>query len=468
MMILALVVTVTGASAWLFDASQKAYQLSLTAGSPTGQRRVIAETLSGFAAAAAIDLSIEPSAGSLEALEQVNQHQLDLALIQGGLNSLHFEHVRQVAVLHVEPMHLLIKTKPSRPDHLLLGDVAGQLAVLDRPTINVSSEGSGTSALAVDLLRFFGLEEGIDYQATHMVYRQLIDEELATEELPDAVFTVSSLPSPIAKHLITKHGYRPVELPVANAFKLDWSTQSKAQGLAPVDQALASVSRRSTVETQIPAFTYQVNPPVPGETLRTIGTRLHLVAHDEVPNEAVERLADAVYNSAFAALSEPPLTVSLLQIAPEFPLHAGSADYLRNKTPIITENVVSITEQLLAILGTVLGGVVFVWQAVAFTRRRRRDRQFLSCIERVGEIEHQAMQYECDDGMDFDDLVRLQQELNQIKADMIQQFQSGDIEGADTLSGFLMHVNDANENLTRMILHDREARTTRRKTHGSS
>ena len=70
------------------------------------------------------------------------------------------------------------------------------------------------------------------------------------------------------------------------------------------------------------------------------------------------------------------------------------------------------------------------------------------------------MEFETNDAMTVDDLVHLQAELNDIKTDMIQQFQSGDIDGADTLSGFLMHVNNANEHLTRMILHERDPRKT--------
>ena len=71
------------------------------------------------------------------------------------------------------------------------------------------------------------------------------------------------------------------------------------------------------------------------------------------------------------------------------------------------------------------------------------------------------MQYEHDESMDLDDLVGLQQELTDIRTGMIKQFQDGAIDGADTLSGFLMHVNDANENLTRMILHERAPRPRR-------
>jgi hypothetical protein len=197
---------------------------------------------------------------------------------------------------------------------------------------------------------------------------------------------------------------------------------------------------------------------VPQQPIRTLGTRLHLVAHRDTPADAVERMIDAIYNSSFAAASEPPLSVNLLQTSPEFELHVGAASYLERKTPIITEQVVELTEQVLAILGTVCGAGLFVWQAMLFLRRRRRDRQFLHCIERVGEIEHRALQYERDDAMTVEDLVQLQHELNQIKTEMIRQFQNGDIDGADTLSGFLMHVNDANENLTRMILHERSPR----------
>lgn len=85
----------------------------------------------------------------------------------------------------------------------------------------------------------------------------------------------------------------------------------------------------------------------------------------------------------------------------------------------------------------------------------RSSSQFLSCIERVVAIEEQALQYEFDDTMTINDLVRIQIELFAVKSELVSQFQCGDIDGADAQSAFLNHANDASEMLTQMILHER-------------
>ena len=427
------------------------YQLSISAGSEKGLRNSIAKTIDQFSRSVGVNLELVPTGGSQEALAQVNRGQLDFALVQGGLVETKFPNVRQVAVLHVEPLHLLVKPHDETPDHLTLKDVASWMAKKNRLTVNVSTRGSGTNAVATELLRFFRIKSDVNIELTNLSYAELVDSARSISQMPDAVFTVSSLPSPVAAHLVAQHDYRPVELPVANAFRIDWSVESE-QG----DRQL--IQRRHLTDTTIPAFTYRVDPPVPSRDIRTLGARLQLVTNENVPAEAVEKMAEVIYSSSYSSVTDPPLNIELLQTSAEFELHDGAASYLERKTPIITERVVEITEQLLAILGTVCGGLLFVWQAVSYTRRRHRDRQFLMYIGRVGEIENRAMKYELSEEMTVEDLVQLQSELNVIKSEMIKQFQNGDIDGADTLSTFLMQVNDVNENLNRTILHERRPR----------
>ena len=444
---------------WLASSRDRRYDLSCTGGSANGLRHEIANTIARFASINNVNLSVKPTAGSRDALEQVNEGIIDLALTQGGLFTDDYKNIRQVAVLHVEPLHLLmkstIKSQPNKAeDFFRIEDVAARVEEQTEPlTVNVSTSGSGTNSIAMEILRFTQLTEGEDYCVLEQGYGTLLDPQLTTSGLPDLVFTVSSLPSPVAKHLIQHHGFFPVELPIANAFRIDWTSRMGNQASGE-----NRVVRYRIFETTIPSFTYQVNPPIPGLPVRTVGARLQLVANKNVSEDAVERLVDAVYGSSFSTAVEPSLSVNLLQESPEFRLHEGAAKYLRKKSPIITEQVIGITEQVLAILGTLSGACLFVWQGIAFTRRRRRDRQFLACVERVGQIEQRSMEFETDESMTVDHLVDLQHELTEIKNDMIHEFQRGHIDGADTLSGFLMHINDANENLTRMILHERKPR----------
>lgn len=434
---------------WLWSPEWKTKHdtFHITAGSEEGLRHLIAVKLAEFSTEEHVGLEVIPTSGSRDALTKVNSGELHFALAQGGLPSSKYPDIRQVAVLHIEPLHLLVKPEvegEGSVDHYTLTELSERY--LDRSNLrfNVSTSGSGTNALATVLLQFFNLQAGVDYESTRLSYSELMDPEMPFTELPDAVFTVSSLPSPVASYLINEKGYRPVELAMADAFRIDWSRHAAGH--------VNRVLRQHVVASTIPAFTYQVNPPVPRVAIPTLGTRLHLVAHRDIPADAVEHVVDAIYDSPFASSAEPKLVVNLLQTSAEFPLHPGAADYLQKKTPIITEHVVAMTEQVLAIMGTIFGAALFLWQGMLFARRRRRDRQFLVCIERVGEIEQRSLEYERDPAMTIDSLVDLQGELNQIKSDMVQQFQRGDIDGADTLSGFLMHVNDANENLTRLCI----------------
>jgi len=446
-----LLILVVVSFVWVSARSPKHSTLRISAGSAKGLRHQIARSLGQVTERKGVELKVVPTIGSGDALRRVNDGSLDFALTQGGLSYDSYANIRQVAVLHIEPLHLLVKIPNDEIDdrgHLTLFDLADRWKGKPDLSINVSKTGSGTNVLATGVLDFFGLQAGADYHASRLSYTELLDPSREAVDLPDAVFTVSSLPSPVAHYLIGNHSYLPVELPVADAFRIDWSPERASK-------KSETIIRRRIVETTIPAFTYQVNPPVPADPIRTIGTRLHLVAHVDTPDVAVERVVDSIYDSSFANASNPPLTVDLLQSAAEYDLHAGAANYLRKKTPIITEHAVELTEQVLAILGSIFAAVLFVWQGQLFIRRRRRDRQFLQCIERVGQIEQRAMAFESDPSMSVDDLVELQGELNRIKVDIIAQFQQGDIDGADTLSGFLMHVNDANENLTRTILHER-------------
>ncbi len=420
--------------------------LTITAGSAEGLRQQIAAVLGPLAEERKVHLEILPTSGSTEALRKVVSGEIDLALIQGGLRSSRFAGLREVAALHVEPLHLLVRGDLWNPDP------EKALIALRGRTINTSTAGSGTRVLAHDLLAFVGMAEGLDFTTTDYSYDRLMTEFEQLEPQPDAVFLVSSLPSPVARSLIENHDFRLVELPFAQAYRLDWFDPR-------LESEEPRVARMSVVEATIPPYVYRIHPPSPPVATRTLGTRLHLVAHHTVNREAVSRICDAVYATSFAERQTPPLRLETLSQSAQFPMHEGARRYLTQKTPVVAENVIALTEQLLAIAGAAFGAILFFSQAFLFLRRRRRDRQFLRYIVRVGEIERQCLEYERGATQGIGRLIALQDELEQLKAEIIQQFQVGEIEGTETLSGFLIHLNDASENLMRLVLHARSTCT---------
>ena len=57
--------------------------------------------------------------------------------------------------------------------------------------------------------------------------------------------------------------------------------------------------------------------------------------------------------------------------------------------------------------------------------------------------------------MELRSLLELQANLGRIKAEAMNRFTSGELEGEGLMSGFLTHVNDARDYLARLILHAR-------------
>src|SRR5262249_4726741 len=129
--------------------------------------------------------------------------------------------VRQVAVLPIEPLHLLVKKE-------LADQVAARLTALEGKTVDVGDVGTGTHTLAVAVLHFAGLAPQTGGKAGY-IPRQLSWEQLCampTADMPDAVFMVSSLPSRRVRRLVDLHGYRLVPLPFGEAFELESLAQN--------------------------------------------------------------------------------------------------------------------------------------------------------------------------------------------------------------------------------------------------
>lgn len=412
--------------------------LRLSAGSAAGLRHKLGERIAEHAEASDIHIVMQATKGSADAIDALIDGKLDLALVQGGLNVEQRDKLRQLAVLNFEPLHLLVSPKvPTSED--IFESLRGR-------RINVGQPGSGTNLLSREILRFANLETGADYEETNLSYEQLMAAE--SDELPEAVFTVSILPSPIARQLIRKQNYRLVPLPFSKPFRL---------GLEDAKETGGIVHRRIGGAT-IPAFAYQVNPAAPSEDIRTIGYRLQLVAKADLPDDYAERITKLVYESDLAGLADPPLRSEDLNPSREFKLHSGASDYLKRNAPIVSGQLVEFTEQVLAIIATAIGGLLFAWQWLRSTWRRNRDRDFLARIKRVVEIENHAADYESDKSMSVDDLIQLQNELRSMRSEMVEDFQAGRIESLQLFSQSLKHISDANEQVTRVILHERAPR----------
>ncbi len=433
---------------WFGSPSQpRPIKLRLTAGDGSGLRHRLAKEFAREAVKFGIEISVEPTEGSEAALEMLSKREFDIAMVQGGLRSDPQSPIRQISALHIEPLHLLVKAEWAQAiSEKGMSQLAGR-------RVNLGATGSGTYALASEVLHFAGLSPNGSngqsrYQPNSLSYAELMQADLS--DLPDAVFTVSTMPSPIADFLTDKHDYQLVPLLFGEALSLE-SYLDLGKKLA-----VGSVDKQHVYSTTIPAFTYRVEPASPSQPLQTIGTRLLLVAHQGVDGAEVKRLLECLYQSDFIKASRTAIDASLLDLPTEFPLHRGSELYRQRNKPIIAGDAIDYLEKVIAISATVAGGTFFLAQWYLRSNRRRREMSFATYMERVIAIENEAMRNELAAQLDLATLIRLQRELSALKADAVRKFAAGKLEGEGLIHGFLALVNDARNQLTRLILHQRE------------
>jgi TRAP-type uncharacterized transport system substrate-binding protein len=406
----------------------------------------LAELLRDEVSSRGIVLDLQPTVGSEQALDRVNEHTLDLALVQGGLALGDRPHVRQVATLHVEPLHLLVKQE-------LFQEVAGHLGALEGKTVNTGEVGSGTHTLSTRVLDFAGLQPrqadaGRGYKPSHLSRSRLLAEPQA-RNLPDAIFLVSSLPSRTARQLVARHGYRLVPLPFGEAFTLS--------GLAPAESARlgggpeGGIDPKRTYAVAIPPYTYGVETPVPAQALPSLGNRLLLVAHESVETEAARRLVEAAYAGEFAKTVHPPLDPKLLDHPPEFPWHAGTRLHLQHNQPLVSKDMMDIYHKAVAILAASSSGLFVLWQWQKLRRESSRLDAFKHYFHRVNRLEERARQEGWAGRRDLSEVLALQEQLVRLKTEALDRFTEGDLEGKELLGAFVTHVQGVYDHLSRLI-----------------
>lgn len=389
-----------------------------------------------------IELSSQPYS-SLDAIELVDlPNGLDLALVPGGVARRDYANVRQVTALSQEPLQLL-----TRADLTPAGvtGLKGRRVCLGPPTASVHF-------LARDVLAFAGLRptaadcpgDYVGEQSSPQELQSQLDRlrgltgaerDRAVRELPDAVFLLSTLPSLLARDLVTLAGYRLVALPFADAYCLD--------RIRPAESGEVRIDRATFSAMEIPAYTYSVEPAVPQQPCRTIATPLLLVAYGPADPEGVSRLVETVFDSPVAGLAGPP---PLRGQVPQFPLHAGTERYMRRNDPLLPPDLVSTLVKVLGGLGAFLSGIVAVYGFL----RLRQLRRFESYYQEIRRLELLARGRETDPALPADPAARrayLEERLLDLKSRALQDFASGGLKGEGLMSGIVSLVNDTRASL---------------------
>jgi TRAP-type uncharacterized transport system substrate-binding protein len=392
-----------------------------------------------------IELTKRP-VGAFDALELVDTpNPIDLALVAGGITCREYPNVRQVTALATMPMHLMARAELAERG----------LAHLKGRRINLAPKKTATQAVALDILTFAGFRlpaEGApgDFQATFLssgeIERQLARVQAATGperdrllgELPDAFFNLTPMPSILAKDLVAVAGYRLVSLPFAEAYCLDRITQA--------DSGEVRVDRASFTSTDIPAYTYGIDPAVPAAPCRTVSTRLLLIAYASTSPEAISRLLETVHDGPVARLADP---MPLRGQVPLFPFHAGTEQYMKRNEPFLTPELLAGVGKVSGGLGALASGVVAFYGFL----RLRQLRRFESYYHEIRRIELVARGQEADPAAPTHPAALrdyLEDRLLDLKSRALQDFAEGGLKGEGLMSGIISLINDTRNSLARL------------------
>lgn len=366
---------------WNYFFSDSTIVLRMSAGRTATRRHQLAEQLRDTVGTSGISLNLVSTAGSEEALQLVDSGALDLAIVSSGILSTGKENVRELAAFHVEPAHFLIRKELADQTGLLRDIVRGK-------RINLGEPGSSAYALSLEILAFAHMKPSTDstpgdfqpntwgaeelsqrakaiQQATGPERSRLIDD------LPDALIMVATLPSRVAQDLIEAADYRLVTLPFSRAFTMNLTRDGNS---------LNSIIDHSFMEQAvIPAGTYLGSKPIPQQDCQTIGLRLLLVAHKDVPTSAIYRLMSKIFEGEFARRYQP---VSSKDKASPYHVHLGAVAYENRNKPYILNELVEMVKKAMSVLGLFSAGALSLF-ALMRTKSNKSASDYLNEIQQI-------------------------------------------------------------------------------------
>jgi TRAP-type uncharacterized transport system substrate-binding protein len=364
------------------------YTLTITGGDIVSNRHFLARIIQSEASKHGLTLIVEPVSTGLDTLERVSQGKLDLAFIQGGIEQ-QYPNVEHVATVMPELVHLLVK-----PGVHGMDDLKGR-------SINMGIKNSPSRSIALTLLRFAGYAENIDYVETNFTAEQLLG--LPLRKMPDAIITVSSVPSYLVEILVRKHHYQVMEIPFPESLALrhGWA----ANGV-------------------ILPYTYDLAPPVPEKNTQTVAVNMHLVANSKANPAAVAKLLEVMYSPSVEHRLLQPVDEKRIMIPSGFPISEGLNEYLHRNDSVFTVEMWNKAQGVFGILmsfaGTLL--VMLKWFKGKPIKIAYDDGKFLTTLDEVLAIERKSLAMETASAIDRNELKAMHLRLSQLRLELIEKY----------------------------------------------
>lgn len=407
---LALVVV---AGNFVYQLLPRHYQLTISGGEFVSNRHQLARILQDEGHHHGLDLKVEPTYGTLDALARVSKGEIDAALVVVGGYDDTFDDIVHVSNVSPELLHALV-----RPEIQAVKDIRGKV-------VNLGPPKGALRSIGLTVLKFSGFEAGVDYFATTMDAEELITTR--SDKLPDVVLDNSLLPSYIAEFMVTERGYRLLELPFPNslALRMGWVAQGT-----------------------IPGYTYRIEPAVPPADITTVGVRLHLVANRHVDSHAIFQLLETLYSPNVAARARITIDEARINEAAAYPISAGTVAYIDRNDPLLSSKTLDKLKNwfglVMSVMSTVL--VVYKWfkgPPAKPEEPETDDAFYRDRIKDVALIEVEARDAATGDRLDASLLHQLGDRLSAIRQAALDHFPEAKLADPNLITVLLLSVEGA-------------------------
>lgn len=379
-----------------------------------------------------LDIRVLPTAGTGATMDMIGDGSADVGLIAGAVRDQRERHIVEISPLYMEPLQLLVKEPLYEAVMKDFGQLRGKSIAMD-------AENSATSLLATELLRFMGLDHRGDkpqYERVQVQQSTVLSQPPSS--LPDAIFQIAGMPSPVIQDLIVDRGYRLVPLPFGSAFNL-----GKFQEAVVPDEADAAMAldKAFVEEFVMPAYAYSVLPAVPPTDTRTVATRLLLVGRMDLPDHVVRNLLEEILSPEISELARPPLRLSLLDSDFQYERHPGTDRYLASLRPVNVEGAFDTYGRLVEVWGFIAAA----YFAAAKGLKHWRERKVVLTEKSVGDFLTLVLDVESEalPSCTAEQRHALDQRLSDIKRRAIELQGEDRLEDAETLQSLLVAIADA-------------------------
>lgn len=219
-------------------------KLSIATGTTSGSYYKFAQEYKKLLEKEKFELLIVPTQGSVEALKKLQNKEVDIAFVQGGVaNEEEVKTLRSLASIYFEPLWIFYSEKF---DFKYINELKGK-------KVSIGSEGSGTKPLALEILK----QNSIDKTNTTLLE---LSNEAAQQALDkgeiDVLFSVISPSSKMVQSLLSNPKVKLLNIQRASAYskKLHYLTPvSIGEGVVSLENNIPSsnITLLSTTATLV-------------------------------------------------------------------------------------------------------------------------------------------------------------------------------------------------------------------------